>query len=81
MKKKDTVTQKKQEADAVLEDRQLKLQQYTDFKDQDMVSFDNKVRDTPESLALRADIKAYKPKPSAVKAVKERLELENSTPE
>ena len=56
MKKKDEITQKKLEADAVIEVRQLKLQQYTDFKDQDMVSFDNKVRDTPESLALRADI-------------------------
>ena len=54
MKKKDTVTQKKLEADAVLEDRQVKLQQYTDFKDENMVSLDNKVRDTPESLALRA---------------------------
>jgi hypothetical protein len=46
-----------------------------------MVSFDNKVRDTPESLALRADIKAYKPKPSAIEAVKEILEVEDSTPE
>ena len=81
MKKKDKVTQKKQEADAVLEDRLLKLQQYTDFKDQDMVSFDNKVRDTPESRSLRATMRAYKPSASAEKAVKERLELENSTPE
>ena len=80
MKKKDLVTQKKLEADAVIEDRQLKLQQYKDFKDQDIVSFDNKVRDTPESRSLHAAIEAYKPSPSAVEAVKEKLELENSNP-
>ena len=54
MKKKDTVTQKKLEADAVLEDRLVKLQQYTDFKDLDIASLDHKVRDTPEFIVLRA---------------------------
>ena len=77
MTKKDLVTQKKLEADAVLEDRLLKLQQYSDFKDQDMVSFDNKVRDTPESRSLRAQMRAYKPSISAKEKVKTKLCLEN----